>query len=418
MSNKFLILLVSIFSLRSVESNASLIKQFINDTIISGDLRTYEFNREYSKVPSQNAVSFGGGLNILTGELLPGLRFDGELYTAQPFGLNSDERNRVDNTLPGYALTTLGQSYLQYQHANLLLQGGNQLLNTPWINSTDSRMIPATYQAVYGQTLLFQHFTVTLLRSFRYKGRSENGFTKTNLYNTNNIGGTNITAFGNTPDNGALSFGVNYQLNNLAAQAWYYQFYDFSQLFYADTRYNFNNFFNLKPFLSAQILQEIGSGKNLLSDYEGGNANAVAFGSNLGINFWDITTSIAYNYIPQQENAFKYGDILSPYTSGYADDPLYTTSMIAGLVEKSSGHAVKLTATFNLLNSTLLFSSSYAKYFTRPYLANTSEIDADLTYNFSQRLKDCSIRYRIGILNGNSSTGRFVYNRIMLQYIF
>jgi hypothetical protein len=35
-----------------------------------------------------------------------------------------------------------------------------------------------------------------------------------------------------------------------------------------------------------------------------------------------------------------------------------------------------------------------------------------------QLLKGLSLRNRLGILNGNPTTGRFVYNRVMLQYDF
>lgn len=88
---------------------------------------------------------------------------DGTLYTAQPLGLNSNNQHRVDNTLPGYSLTTLGQSYLQYENSLLSFQGGNQILTTPWINASDSRMIPATYQTLYGKITPNNNLTVTLL---------------------------------------------------------------------------------------------------------------------------------------------------------------------------------------------------------------------------------------------------------------
>jgi hypothetical protein len=47
-----------------------------------------------------------------------------------------------------------------------------------------------------------------------------------------------------------------------------------------------------------------------------------------------------YNKVEQETgSAIGDGSIISPFTASYATDPLYTTSMIRGLVEAGPGHA-------------------------------------------------------------------------------
>lgn len=332
-------------------------------------------------------------------------------------GLNSGNVHQVDNTLPGYNLSALGQAFIEYQTKKYLIRAGDQLVNTPWMNASDSRMIPATYQGIYGALNFGEDWVLTAMRMIAFKSRTSSTFTKTNLYNPENIGGSSVSALGTTQDNGALAFAAHYQHNNFAAQVWFYRFYDFSNLLYGDTRYDWNSG-KFNPYMGWQFLKEGGDGQNFLSNETGGDANAEAIGLLIGAQVKQINFSVAYNAIPSHDHSFRQGNILSPYTSGYATDPLYTTSMIAGLVEKASGQAIKLNSTYTTDNKAWQISGSFAQYFTAPRFANTNETDLDITYHFSKKLNGFSIRNRLGFLKGNSTTGTFIYNRVMLQYNF
>ena len=92
--------------------------------------------------------------------------------------------------------------------------------------------------------------------------------------------------------------------------------------------------------------------------------------------------------------------------------------MIQGLVEKSAGSAVKLTANYNVWDDQIKLTMSYAKYYTAPIVADTNETDFDITYLPSGKFKGLSIRDRIGYMRGNTNDGYFVYNRLMLEYDF
>ena len=116
------------------------------------------------------------------------------------------------------------------------------------------------------------------------------------------------------------------------------------------------------------------------------------------------------------------GALISPHTAAYATDPLYTTSMIRGLVVQGPGHAWKTKFTYNLLNDKLNVMLAYAKY-TTERRGNSHNVYVDLTYNLDGVLKGLSLRNRwersTGGENGlNPGNGSFTYNRVMIAYKF
>lgn len=410
-----------LLSIYCSEACANTLTDFFSRTQIDGDLRMYDFNRIFNNPDTRNETSFalGGSLNALTAPFLSGFQIGATFYTSQPLGLNSNNRANQDNSLPGFPVNVLGQTFLQYKTTHILMRAGNQLINTPWLGPSDTRMIPATYQGILANYAVNQDLNFTALRIIRFKSRTAKGFDQTNLYNTGNFVGTGIPAYGNRITPGAAAVGSNYQHDVIHAQAWFYQFYSFSQLFYADASYTFKTSTIFKPSISIQGLRESEQGSNELRKFAFASPNSNVVGLLLGTDIGsNATLTVGYNDIPQNRHAFNNGDIASPYTSGYISDPLYTTSMIAGLVEKSAGQAVKASIVCYVLQRQLRLAASYAKYYTDPVLTDTNETDGDVTYFLKNRLKGLSLRDRIGVLNGNRRLGRDIYNRIMVQYNF
>ena len=400
------------------------IGDFIKQSTINGDIRSYFFSRNFHEVatkyddPSQEAYSLGGNLRILTAPFLGGFQAGAALYTAQDLDVNSDNPKHVDQTLPGDAVTVLGQLYLQYKRGPFMIRGGDQLINTPWMGPADSRMIPATYRGFYGTWTPTDHWTVSALRLFEFKARVADSFSATNLYNPANLGQA-IKGLGDTTDDGAQALGVNYKTDAIAAQLWGYQFFDFGKMLYGDAQYTYKQGGSIHPLIGVQGLTEGGDGDNTLAQVSTGAARANALGAIAGVEVPFGRFTVAWNKLYSSDNAFNHGDIVSPYTAGYASDPLYTTSMIAGLVEKAPGDAFKISATLFAFDKQLTFSTSYARYYTQPFFPNTAETDLDITYTFkSKLLKGFSIRNRLGIQTGDPSKGHFYNNRVMLQYSF
>lgn len=422
----FFILFGCVYKTANADLDASSIsinsfEDFIKNVLISGDIRSYYFIRDYSNpnTTDQATYSLGGELRVLTPAILGGFQLGASLYTAQDLGLNSDNSKAVDKTLPPGPLTVLGQAYLQYSNSKFLVRGGDQLINTPWMNAADSRMIPNTFRGIYASWTPQQNLSFIAMRMFDFKSRTSDTFNGTNLYNPENPGGTAISGLQGETFSGAQAVAMTYKNHAFNSQLWAYQFFDFAKLLYGDLQYTFNQQGSLHPFIGAQFVKEWGDGDNVLEQESSGAADATALGAQLGLENERFRLALSYNKIFSVEDAYNNGDIVSPYTTGYASDPLYTTSMLGGLVEKSTGDAVKIAGTLFALNKQLQFTSSFAQYFTEPNTPNTNETDFDITYTFSKssHLSGLSIRNRLGFLNG-TTTGDNYSDRLMLQFNF
>ncbi len=390
---------------------------FLPHVNIDGNLRLYNFWRDYSNAtPDQSAFSVGGKLNLLTDAFWNGFKVGATLYTAQPLGMNASNPSRRDSTLPATPITVLGQSYLQYQDKYVLVRAGNQLITTPWLNDADSRMIPATYQGIYSTVSPIKDLNFTAMRIIRFKSRIADDFSRTNVFYPTN--GGSIKGLNDTASEGAAAVGSQYTYGDFNTQAWGYQFYNYGKLVYGDANYKLaaSNF--VKPLVGVQIAREWNDGSQTLNALGLGATNATAYGVLLGAEVGEGKLTIGYNAIPRHSHAYyRNGDFVSPYTS--ASDPLYTTSMVAGLVDKAAGSAIKVGAQYYLYDRQVLLKASYAKYNTTPYTPNTNETDLDATYKFNKgKLKNLSIRGRLAVLNGNPAYGKLVYSRLMLQYDF
>jgi hypothetical protein len=397
---------------------------FLSRTHVDGNIRSYFFDRLFTKpgLHDQPAFSLGGMINVETASFFNGFGLGATLYTAQGLGINhSDDSGEVDRTLPGKSVTVLGQAYVQYQHPMMLLRFGDQLITTPWVNPADSRMIPATYQGTYFSLhpSELSDWSLQAMRLVRFKGRPKDAFSRTNLYNDSDNLGSPINRLLGTHDHGTLAGALSYKNGDLLAQLWGYRFYDYADLIYANVNYMLPKgvlYFDIQPILGIQYADQSPTGDDLIGSINSGEIETNAFGILAGAKVHDFQMTVAYNYISTRADGFKNGDIISPYTTNYSSDPLYTTSMIAGLIEKAAGHAYKISALYNLYNEHLKLAASYAKYYTDPFTPNTEETNFDVTYLPPQLKKNLSLRYRFGMLEDNPAYGRFDYHRVMVEY--
>ncbi len=393
---------------------------FLTGLKVNGDARLYDFTRHYTgPVAGQSAFSLGGGINLMSGSV-SGFSFGATFYTAHPLGLNARDHALVDGTLAGFNdINTFGQAFVQYHTRRVLVRAGDQLISTPWINASDSRMIPATYQGLFAAVKPVKGLTIDALRITRFKSRTSDNFSQTDLYNatsTFNIGGTSVLPGRTEP--GAAAVGADYQRHAFKAAVWGYDFYNLAKMGDAQVAYTFPVRGFVQPFIGGQYVRETASGAQNL-----GPVDSTVYGAVVGVRHHSDELSIGYDNIPAHPGAFGNGDVVSPYTTGYATDPLYTTSMIQGMVDReTSGHAFKVSATTFLWRHRIRLIASFADYFntlTPTYSsARTNETDLDLTYFLGGALKGLSLRDRLGIAHNIPVVHQFIYNRVMVEYDF
>jgi hypothetical protein len=417
-------------------ARADTLAGFLSQGKLSGQLRSYYFRRDYSTASTANARAFAlaGLFNYRTPGFLGGFSLGASFFTANALGSKSSDPKRLDATLMGTAnaINALGQAFVQYSGHGVLVRLGDQLINTPWAGASDSRAVPATYQGAYGAFTPVAGLTLTALRITRFKGRTAEGFFKDNLYYSptwngdGSYGGISNLPAGARHAPGTLAFGATYRFSGLKASAWYYRFLGFAHMVYGQLAGTLRAGSAVEPFAGAQIVHEWGRSNRFAQTgtrffgQPGTAVDSFTLGGIIGAKAYGASLSVSYDQLRREgPGALGAGALISPYTAGYATDPLYTTSMIRGMVELGPGRAWKVRATEGALGKRLLLSASFAEYRSDFEGLNT-ELYFGVIYEPRGWVKGLTLRNRLGISHGraNPGAGRFLYNRVMITYAF
>lgn len=385
-------------------------------SVFSGRARVYEFDRLHNgnlNNPSvRSALASSVRLFVQT-KSLAGLSTAVGLYGVSNFGLSPLPARR-DGSLMGNgdSFATPAEAFLQYKRGIFQARFGNQLLKTPWVSGSDSRMIPAAYQGFTASLMPVKNLTVEAAYIGRWKNRTNTGFETGNLYGVS------------PPDfwYGGAKYRMKLGAGDLKIQGWLYRFTDIATMTYLQANYRYHTGGIFDPVAALQFAHETDTGAALL-----GKVDAQIWGAAGGVAVGRGTYTIAYDAIPSSAGAFENGNIVTPYTHTYATDPLFTTSMTQGLADQSTtGHAWKVKGVYWFGgNRAWRFIASYARYsqsqFHHPnQTGNPSEVDLDATYFFQSgsTFAGFSIRDRLGVFSYSGEQARFVYNRLQFQYNF
>ncbi len=411
------------------------IGDYLKQTSFHGNLRAYFFERAYSnsRTIDNNAFSLGGYAGLVTAPLY-NFQLGLTLGAANSLGLNPKTPNHVDVTLPGDTIYVLTEAFAQYRNKYFFVRGPDQILDTPWIMPSDSRMTPSSYRGVYAEISPFADYAP--LKDLRlvgltvtdYNARSDGHYAATNNYIPGVNGGLSLAGLAGQSAPGATAFALKYGAKGdpLVAQLWWHQFYNFSQLLWLDVAYTHKTGTGFDPMFGIQFANQTTDGTNLLKLAGQGNAaDTQSYGALLGVDTPFVRLTAAYTGIVSKKDTFARSDLVSPYSAGYGTDPMYTTQMTGGLIEKqSAGNSYKVAATSYFLEDQIKAVVSYAGYYFTPYdtfiEGKSAETNFDVTYSFpkSSSLDGLSIRNRLGVMTGNANFGHFYYNRFQIQYQF
>ena len=407
---------------------------------VDGDLRLYNFNRLYASktVPNASAFSVAALINAQTGTFLGGFSVGGSFVTANSLGTHSSNPARIDTTLAGptNSIGAFSQAYLQYKRGMFLFRGGYQYLaDDPWMGNSDARVIPSSYNALMVQVTPATGWNLFAVREYSWKSRTSRGMYPDNLYYPSKYDGDSIYGnngslpLGTRTAPGTWEAGTSYVHGGLSAQLRYYDFMHFARSGYAVGSYVFNTNTGFNPVIGAQYLTQNQGSDNRFTEtgtklfgIAGHRVKSQAIGADVGVVIPSGRFDIFYNKLAHEAGAVGGGALISPYTTNYASDPLYTTSMIRGLVETGPGHAWKGKFTYDLFDKKLQLAAAYAKYFTY-YRGNSHDLYFDVIYHLDGYLKGLTLRNRWelsngGIANLNPTNKTFVYNRLMIDYKF
>ncbi|MBC5799603.1 MAG: outer membrane porin, OprD family [Candidatus Eremiobacteraeota bacterium] len=422
-----------------------------------GQLRAYEFDRENGvqnvSNPNRSAFNVGGFLHLDYDIARSPLHIATSYFGAYPFGANGPKAQYnagVDNTVPGFALSTFDEAYLRYRDAHTNATLGDQIINTPWALAADTRLKAAAFEGLDVNYTLGSHLTLGVSRMIRFEGRTSSLFERNTLLTSSPAGGTAYKAHDTS---GFLLADITYRSSAVTATADDYRFYDIANLFYAEARASLAPMSPYHPAAAVQYVNEHSTGRavvgRVVNETYGLQLSAnlnrnvlFAFGLDTAPMHYETTTATSAAvvgkgvFLPAGGTTASvalgggryrvaFGGIASPYTESYTADPLYTTSISQGMVERQSpGTAYKASLTFMPDNKRVrgILSEAFYDYGNQLGSNRTYETDVDVTYYFSPvattPYKGVSFRERFANRQQPTLPYDFKYIRTQLQYDF
>lgn len=385
-------------------------------------------------------------------------------YGADPFGANGPcsvvanyepggsctlkQQAKIDNTLPAYALSTLGEAYAEYDAKNAHVRAGNQLLNTPFAMPIDGRLKPVLFQGVSSDFTIARGLHLTVDRITRFESRTTSVFSPTTFV-------TKPSQF----VSGALYSALQYGHGPVKGLIGLYNFYNIANLVYAEGTMRFTPKSPLDPTLGVQYVSEHSTGKSyagLVDNQTIGARLGVKLGRNVSLSAgfdhapWHSVTVHASSaaaakagiFVPVGGTPFivnqgggaytvYYGGIASPYTGAYAADALYTsgTPTVAMAQRQSAGDSAKVMLNIKNNSGRLQGALAEARFnFSNGAGSERTRVDyAQVAYFFGPKLskgfRGLSLIDRY-IVRTQTNVAQFgglpllVYNRLQFQYDF
>lgn len=347
--------------------------------------------------------AYGGDIFAQTGQV-GGFSFGGLFTIVNPY---FDTQLNGSNVLlapflPANKQVNTSEAFLEYQYQNMVQvdAGLIGINNSPWLsqNFYNNALSPgSTYQGAMLNLYLAGGWLLTALAFNAAQAVSETGFTSLTFYNKGYDYAGGLIADNTTggDSKGTVAVGANYYAldNKYNLRMWGYEFENYGDLLYADNSIKFTPTQDLSFKLASQIgtnnsYASFGNpnGTNALTDVNLGQISSNFIGFEGGIGYKWFNLNLAYNSVWGPQTAYGAGAIVSPYTYGFATDPLYTTPYTAGLVDMgTAGSAFKINPSLSFLDGNLIIAPA-ATYFSTssPQWQNSSEYDFITTYTIPQ----------------------------------
>ncbi|HLI94916.1 MAG TPA: hypothetical protein VKT72_02390 [Candidatus Baltobacteraceae bacterium] len=395
-----------------------------------------------------------------------------------------------DNTLPAFTLSTLYEAYVQYGDSRLGATVGNQLLTTPWANGADTRLKPEAYQGADFTYKFNTHWAGEAAIIDRFESRVDSDFVESTLLTATNMAdapgpGANLLVpkYSSIATAGFGYARAAYSNARIAANAYFYNFMDIATVEWFDAKLKLNDPIH-NSFFAIQAGNEQNGGRSVI-----GKIDSQAVGIQGGITpVRNLDFTLGYDYIPEKSATYAalpagvtcaavpsqppsktpagnqisvkgqvpfmyflptggtpncvtnadgsttvyYGGWASPYTDSYTSDPLYTTSMTGGMVERRSpGSSAKAAATWWTYSHRIRLIASFAMYNygnDATGITPSRETDLDGTFYFrpvpaTGAYHGLVLRHRYGDRDMTytqfyGGLPVFKYNRTQLEYDF
>jgi hypothetical protein len=317
----------------------------------------------------------------------------------------------------GRDLTSMGESWLQWQVGKLLLRAGNQAIDdVPFTSSYDFRIVPQLYQGArlrYGQG--GNHFSA--LRMFRYKSRIDESFARATNYNRRfsplhpGVGDTASDGFWAVGGARRAAFGPL----DASGQAWMIRYLDYADLYYGQAELAARDG-ALRPFAAVQVARQHEQGAALL-----GPVDNRTYGLRLGVRSPRATATLNHNRMPHRAGTFRNGALATPYASYQTSGPLFAQPYLTSTQDLGSGDA--WSAELDVAaNERLRWGARWSYMDLRPAADRPSigqrEYMAFASYRFGGALKRLSVSNYFAVQHQRGRSAGYRENRLSVAYDF
>jgi hypothetical protein len=245
--------------------------------IASADENKYEWSRNlrvgYITIKNEagnniNSSAVGGKVTYAS-PLWNDLSAGGTLYVTKK--LFSDEnKDFFDSQGNSYAI--LGEAYLKVNFGNTQTQAGRFEIDTPHVDTDDTRMVPNTFSGIVVSNTDIKDTTIYLTHFDEWAG---SGSEKPEEFIEMN------------GDDGVIALGAIYKgFENIALQTWYYHGSNFASLFYAEAMVEVDNL---------MLGTQFGSQSDKTNDNSGPDGKVYGVMASYAIN--NFAVHVAYNTV-------------------------------------------------------------------------------------------------------------------------
>ena len=333
-----------------------------------------------------------------------------------------------DDSLPGFALSTLYEAYLGYQGTSLSAKIGDQLFSSPWAGPIDTRIKPAAFSGADVAYNPPNGWAFEAAEMLQFQPRTSSAFISSTLLTSHPAGNyglaPNINYPGGTITTPGFLYGrAGYASANgtVAVNGYVWNVSDIVDMYWAAATYTAAAS-AWKPYVSLQAGVERNAGTSYI-----GKVESDLFGLQLGANVaTNVVLSASYDDVPWRYDtialpqnvtcsntsyqitakgatlpyflplnaaqcvnrtggltSIAYGGWASPYTD--SSNPLFTSSISQGQANRRApGQSWRLAATYTSPGGrlTVIAADAWYDYDNAFAPQKTAEWNLDATYRF------------------------------------
>jgi len=377
-------------------------KKALDDTKADVQLRAMLLDRDKFDDSELSSIALGGYMGFKTGYFRDRLAFGATAYTSQKlYGpLDKDGAGLLQTGQESY--TVMGEVYGQFRFTDdITLDMGRKAMNTPYINKSDIRMTPNTFQSLM---LMGSASSEESDSEWRFGFGYVDEMKKRN--STEFVSMSEVAGAPDGVERGVYAGGANYKRGDFSIGAVNYYSDDIINIFYTEAKYDIPLSDAMKLKLAAQYSAQDSTGDELLT---GGDFSTSQYGIKAELAVGNALFTTAWNSTDEGK------DLVSPWGS----IPSYNSVQVQDF-NRAGEDSLMLRASYNFKSVPNL--SAYALWVNGsqpedPLQSEQDEYDFNLQWSVKEgNFKGLSIRARYAVVTQEIGGPDLQDFRIILNY--